>query len=49
MTPTKIYRSSKDKVLFGVAGGLAEYINADPEVVPLANVTEAVAKLVGGS
>ena len=29
----KLYRSSTDKKIFGVCGGLAEYLDADPTVV----------------
>ena len=32
----KLQRSSKENMLFGVAGGLAEYINVDPVLVRLA-------------
>jgi phage shock protein C len=32
-TPRKLTRSSSDKVLGGVAGGLAEYFSVDPLVV----------------
>ncbi len=31
----KLYRSTKDKKLAGVCGGLAEYINLDPTIVRL--------------
>lgn len=34
--PKRLYLSSKDKKVFGVCGGLAEYIGADPTVVRLA-------------
>ena len=29
----KLYRSTKDKKLCGVCGGIAEYLNMDPTVV----------------
>ncbi|MEG1437037.1 MAG: PspC domain-containing protein, partial [Oscillospiraceae bacterium] len=29
----KLYKSSTNKMLTGVCGGLAEYINADPTIV----------------
>jgi phage shock protein C len=29
----KLYRSSKDRVLWGVCGGLAKYFNTDPVIV----------------
>ena len=31
----RLYRSSKDKVLGGVCGGIAEYLNVDPVIVRL--------------
>lgn len=31
----KLYRSSKDKIIFGVCGGLGEYLNVDPTIVRL--------------
>lgn len=34
----KLYRSEKDKVIAGVLGGFAEYINVDPTVVRLGYV-----------
>ncbi|MCH7997728.1 MAG: PspC domain-containing protein [Chloroflexi bacterium] len=33
MAKKKLYRSSANKVLFGVAGGLGEYFNIDPVLV----------------
>ena len=33
MARRKLYRSSANKVLFGVAGGLGEYFNIDPVLV----------------
>ena len=38
MTYARLHRSSKDKKLFGVAGGLGEYFNVDPVLVRLALV-----------
>ncbi len=32
---TRIHRSSKNKVLFGVCGGLGEYFNIDPTLIRL--------------
>ncbi|USS40468.1 PspC domain-containing protein [Thermococcus aggregans] len=29
----KLYRSKKNRILFGVCGGLAEYFNVDPTLV----------------
>ena len=31
----KIYRSSDNRVLFGVCGGLGEYFNIDPSIIRL--------------
>ncbi len=31
----RLYRSRKDRMLFGVCGGLAEYLNVDPSIVRL--------------
>ena len=33
MSDKKLYRSMEDRMLFGVAGGLAEYLNVDPVLV----------------
>lgn len=35
MEQKKLYRSNTNKVLCGVCGGIAEYINMDPTVVRL--------------
>lgn len=35
MEPKKLYRSSTDKMIFGVCGGVADYINVDPTIVRL--------------
>ena len=32
-SPRHLYRSTKNRMLAGVAGGLAEYFNLDPTVV----------------
>ena len=34
----KLYRSSRDRVLFGVCGGIAEYFGIDPVIVRLLTV-----------
>ncbi|MER3601811.1 MAG: hypothetical protein C4339_03730 [Nitrososphaerota archaeon] len=34
----KLYRSSRDRILAGVCGGLGEYLNVDPVVIRLATV-----------
>ena len=35
MSDKKLIRSSNEKMLFGVAGGLAEYLSVDPVLVRL--------------
>jgi phage shock protein C len=45
MTAKKLYRSNKEKMLGGVCGGLAEYLNLDVTVVRLIFVALA---LLGG-
>jgi phage shock protein PspC (stress-responsive transcriptional regulator) len=35
MSDKKLIRSSSEKMLFGVAGGLAEYLSVDPVLVRL--------------
>lgn len=35
MDPKKLYRSNSNKMICGVCGGVAEYINLDPTVVRL--------------
>lgn len=42
----RIYKSSRDKVLAGVCGGVAEYFNIDPVIVRLIWV---IATLAGGT
>jgi phage shock protein C len=34
----KLYRSQKDRMIAGVAGGVAEYFNVDPTLIRLAFV-----------
>ncbi len=34
----RLYRSSQDKQIGGVCGGLAEYLNLDPSLVRLATI-----------
>jgi len=41
----KLYRSTKDRVLGGVCGGLGEYLNADPVLL---RVLWAIFFFVGG-
>jgi phage shock protein C len=33
MAAKTLYRSKKNKVLFGVCGGLAEYFDTDPTII----------------
>jgi phage shock protein C len=42
-TPVRLYRSSTDKVVAGVCGGLAAYFKIDPALVRLAFVVFALA------
>ncbi|MCK5234052.1 MAG: PspC domain-containing protein [Candidatus Aenigmarchaeota archaeon] len=42
----RLYRSGKDKILGGVCGGIAEYLNVDPVLIRLLWVG---AILMGGS
>lgn len=35
MEPKKLYRSNVNKMLCGVCGGIAEYINIDPTIIRL--------------
>ena len=45
MNNKKLYRSRKDKMLGGVAGGLAEYFDIDPTIVRIIFV---VTLFIGG-
>ena len=42
--PKKLYRSRTDRMLWGVCGGLAKYLNMDPTIV---RVIAVVSLLVG--
>ena len=49
MTPEKIkrlYRSRRDRMIGGVCGGLAEYLDTDPTIIRLAF---ALSILLGGA
>lgn len=35
MTSKRLYKSKKDKMIFGVCGGIAEYLHMDPSLVRL--------------
>src|SRR3989344_1263467 len=43
----KLYRSRKDRIIFGVCGGLGEYFDVDPVIVRLAFVLLAFASGIG--
>jgi phage shock protein C len=45
--PKKLYKSRKGKILAGVCGGLAEYLNLDPTIIRLAWVIFSLAYGVG--
>lgn len=42
MNTKKLYRSSTDRMLAGVCGGLGEYIGVDPTLVRLALILMAI-------
>jgi len=46
-SPKRLYRSSQDRVLAGICGGIAEYYNVDPVWVRLIAVLVALATGVG--
>ena len=33
MEPRRLYRSTRDRMLLGVCGGIGEYFNIDPTVI----------------
>jgi phage shock protein C len=35
MEPKKLYKSTDNKMICGVCGGIAEYINVDPTIIRL--------------
>lgn len=43
----KIYRSTSDRIVFGVCGGLAEYFSIDPILVRVAFVVLSLASGIG--
>lgn len=43
MTTKRLYRSRKDRMIWGVAGGLAQYMNVDPTLVRIGFVVLAFA------
>lgn len=47
MRPNRLRKSSQEKMVFGVAGGLADYFNIDPVLVRLAFVLTIFAGGVG--
>jgi phage shock protein C len=40
--PKKLYRSKQNRMIAGVSGGLAEYLNIDPTVIRLIFVITAI-------
>lgn len=38
----RLYRSSKDRILGGVCGGVAEYLNVDPVIIRLVWLASAL-------
>lgn len=42
----KLYKSNKDRMLFGVAGGLAEYLNVDATII---RIIFAITTVFGGA
>ena len=47
LTPRRLYRSRDDRMIAGVAGGLAHYFNLDPVLVRLAFVLFGVGTGIG--
>ncbi len=49
MVKKRLYRSKKERILGGVCGGIAEYLNADPTIVRLiwSAITVFTAFIVG--
>lgn len=45
--PRRVYRSSSDKMLGGVCGGIAEYFNVDTVLVRLAFIALALSGGIG--
>lgn len=35
MEPKRLYKSSTNRILFGVCGGIGEYFNVDPTIIRL--------------
>ena len=46
-TPRRLYRSRRDRMLAGVAGGLGQYFNIDPVLIRLAFVAMTLASGIG--
>ncbi len=40
--PKRLYRSQSQKMIWGICGGIAEYLNLDPSVVRLLFVLAAI-------
>lgn len=43
MSKKRLYKSTRDKKICGVCGGIAEYLNVDPTVIRLITVLIALA------
>jgi len=48
MENKKLYRSSRDRYIAGVCGGIAEYFNVDPTLVRLAAALLSLASIGTG-
>jgi phage shock protein C len=42
-TPKRLYKSKKDRILAGVCGGVAEYLNLDPTIIRFVWVLSSIA------
>lgn len=47
-SPKRLYRSTSNKMIAGVCGGIAEYLNVDPVVVRIAWILLSIIPLVPG-
>ncbi|MGC9310676.1 MAG: PspC domain-containing protein [Candidatus Aenigmatarchaeota archaeon] len=47
-TQKRLYRSGEEKMLFGVCGGIAEYLDVDPTIVRLAWALFSIGSLGAG-
>jgi phage shock protein C len=44
----KLYRSRKERILGGVCGGIAEYLNTDPTIIRLIWILASIISLGAG-